>query len=114
VTEENLRQFFRYNIPKKKKKKTITKSEPAKKRSDTPPSLRPVAKKRPLGRAEETSKDVPLRKKRVIPLAALGAKRILRGCPWLEPTPKRDQRAFGVLFRKSLRLERLTLCPLLA
>jgi hypothetical protein len=73
VTEENLRQFLGYNISRNKK--TITKRRAAKKRSDAPPSLRPIAKKRPLGRAEETSEDVPLRKKRVIPLAALGTKR---------------------------------------
>jgi hypothetical protein len=73
VTEENLRQFLRYNIPRDKK--TITKRGAVKKRSDAPPSPRPVIKKRPFGRAEEILEDVPLRKKRNIPLAASGVKR---------------------------------------
>jgi hypothetical protein len=38
---------------------------------------------------------------------------LLRGCPWLEPTLERDQRAFGVLFRKSPQPEELALCPIL-
>jgi hypothetical protein len=73
VTEENLRQFLGYNIPKDKK--MITKRRAVKKRSDVPPSPRPVTKKRPFSRAEEVFDDVPLRKKRNIPLAALGVKR---------------------------------------
>jgi hypothetical protein len=73
VTEENLRQFLGYNIPRDKK--TITKRGATKKKSDAPPSSRPVTKKRPSGRAEEIPEDVPLRKKRNIPLAASGAKR---------------------------------------
>jgi len=73
VTEENLRQFLGYNIPRDKK--TITKRGAAKKRSDAPPSKRPVIKKRPSGRAEEIPEDVLLRKKRNIHLAALGVKR---------------------------------------
>jgi hypothetical protein len=72
VTEENLRQFLGHNIPRDKK--TITKRGVAKKRSDAPPSPRPVTKKRPTGRAEETLEDVLLRKKRTIPLATSGAK----------------------------------------
>jgi hypothetical protein len=62
VTEENLRQFLGYNIPRDKK--TITKRGAAKKRSDAPPSPGPVTKKRPSGRAEGTPEDVPLMKKR--------------------------------------------------
>jgi hypothetical protein len=73
VTEENLRQFLGYNIPRDKK--TITKRGAAKKRSDEPPSLRPVTKKRPSARTEEILEDVPLRKRRNIPLATSGAKR---------------------------------------
>jgi hypothetical protein len=73
VTEENLRRFLGYNIPRDKK--TITKRGAVKKRSDVPPSPRPVIKKRPFGRAEEIPEDVPLRKKRNIPLAASGVKR---------------------------------------
>jgi hypothetical protein len=73
VTEENLRQFLGYNIPTDKK--TITKRGAVKKRSDAPPSPRPVTKKRPSARTEEIPEDVPLRKKRNIPLAASGAKR---------------------------------------
>jgi hypothetical protein len=68
-----LRQFLGYNIPRDKK--TITKRGVAKKRSDAPPSPRPVIKKRPSGRAEEIPEDVPLRKKRNIPLASSGVKR---------------------------------------
>jgi hypothetical protein len=73
VTEENLRQFLGYNIPRDKR--TITKRGAVKKRNDAPPSPRPVIKKRPFGRAEEIPEDVPLRKKRKIPLAASGVKR---------------------------------------
>jgi hypothetical protein len=73
VTEENLRQFLGYNIPRDKK--TITKRGAVKKRSDAPPSPRLVTKKRPFSRAEEVPEDVPLRKKRNIPLAASGVKR---------------------------------------
>jgi hypothetical protein len=61
VTEENLRQFLGYNISRDKR--TITKRGAVKKRNDGPPSLRPVIKKRPFGRAEEIHEDVPLRKK---------------------------------------------------
>jgi hypothetical protein len=73
VTEENLRQFLGYNIPRDKR--TITKRGAVKKRNDAPPSPRPVIKKRPFGRAEEIPEDVPLRKKQKIPLAASGVKR---------------------------------------
>jgi len=73
VTEENLRQFLGYNILRNKK--TITKRGAAMKRSDASPSPRPVTKKRPSDRAEETPEDVPLRKKQNIPLTASGAKR---------------------------------------
>jgi hypothetical protein len=73
VTEENLRQFLGYDIPRDKQ--LITKRGDVKKRNDTPPSPRPVTKKRPLRRAEEVPGDVPLRKKQNIPLAALGARR---------------------------------------
>jgi hypothetical protein len=73
VTEENLRQFLGYNIPRDKR--TITKRGAVKKRNDAPPSPRPVIKKRPSGRAEEIPEDVPLRKKQKIPLAASGVKR---------------------------------------
>jgi hypothetical protein len=73
VTEENLRQFLGYNIPRDKR--TITKRGAVKKRNDAPPSPRPVIKKRPSGRAEEIPEHVPLRKKQKIPLAATGVKR---------------------------------------
>jgi hypothetical protein len=73
VTEENLRQFLGYNIPWDKK--TITKRGAVKRKSDVPPSPRPVTKKRPFSRVEEVPEDVPLRKKRNIPLAASGVKR---------------------------------------
>jgi hypothetical protein len=73
VTEENLRQFLGYNIPRNKM--TITKRGAVKKRNDAPPSPRPIIKKRPSGRAEEILEDVPLRKKQKIPLAASGVKR---------------------------------------
>jgi hypothetical protein len=73
VTEENLRQFLGYNIPRDKR--TITKRGAVKKRSDAPPSPRHVTKKRPSSRAEEIPEDVPLRKKWNIPLAASGVKR---------------------------------------
>jgi hypothetical protein len=53
----------------------ITKKGAVKKRSDAPPSPRPVTKKRPSDRAEEIPEDVPMRKKRNIPLATSGAKR---------------------------------------
>jgi hypothetical protein len=43
VTEENLRQFLGYNIPRDKR--TITKRGAVKKRNDAPPSPRPVIKK---------------------------------------------------------------------
>jgi hypothetical protein len=73
VTEENLRQFLGYNIPRDKR--TITKRGAVKKRNDAPPSPRPVIKKRPSGRAEEIPEDVSLRKKQKIPLATSGVKR---------------------------------------
>jgi hypothetical protein len=73
VTEENLRQFLGYNIPRDKR--TITKRGAVKKRNDAPPSPRPVIKKRPSGSAEEIPEDVPLRKKQKIPLATSGVKR---------------------------------------
>jgi hypothetical protein len=73
VTEENLRQFLGYNIPRDKK--TITKRGAVKKRNNAPPSPRPVIKKRPFSRAEEVPEDVPLRKKQNIPLAASGVRR---------------------------------------
>jgi hypothetical protein len=73
VTEENLRQFLRYDIPRDKQ--LITKRGVVKKRNDAPPSPRPVAKKRPFRRAEEVPEGVPLRKKQNIPLAASGARR---------------------------------------
>lgn len=73
VTEENLRQFLGYNIPRDKK--MITKRGAVKKRGEAPPSPRPVTKKRHFSGAEEVPEDVPLRKKRVIPLAASGVKR---------------------------------------
>jgi len=65
VTEENLRQFLRYDIPRGAIKKW----------NDAPPSQRPVTKKRPFKSSEEVLEDVPLRKKQNIPLAALGARR---------------------------------------
>jgi hypothetical protein len=72
------------------------KEELPKKRSDAPPSPRPVTKKRPSARAKETPEDVPLRKERNIPLATSGAKRTsLRICPRLKPILKRAQRAWG-------------------
>lgn len=73
VTEENLRQFLGYNIPRDKR--TITKRGVVKKRNDAPPSPRPVIKKRPSGLAKEIPEDVPLRKKQKIPLAASGVNR---------------------------------------
>jgi hypothetical protein len=73
VTEENLRQFLGYDIPRDKQ--LITKRWVVKKRNDAPPSPRPVTKKRPFRRAEEVPEDVPLRKKQNIPLAASGARR---------------------------------------
>jgi hypothetical protein len=73
VTEENLRQFLGYNIPRDKR--TITKRGAVKKRNDAPPFPRPVIKKRPFGRAEEIPEDVSLRKKQKIPLASSGVKR---------------------------------------
>jgi hypothetical protein len=75
LTEENLRQFLGYNIPRDKR--TITKRGAVKKRNDAPPSPRPFIKKRPSGRAKEIPEDVPLRKKQKIPLAASGVKRTL-------------------------------------
>jgi hypothetical protein len=75
VTEENLRQFLGYDIPRDKQ--IITKRGAVKKRNDAPPSPRPVTKKRPFRRAEEVPEDVPLRKKQNIPLASSGA----RGTP---------------------------------
>jgi len=73
VTEENLRQFLGYDIPRDKQ--LITKRGAIKKRNDAPPSPRPVTEKRPFKRAKEVPEDVPLRKKQNIPLAALGARR---------------------------------------
>jgi len=73
VTEENLRQFLGYNIPRDKR--TITKRRAVKKRNDAPPSPRPVIKKRPSSRVEEIPEDVPLRKKQKIPLVTSGVKR---------------------------------------
>jgi hypothetical protein len=73
VTEENLRQFLGYDIPRDKQ--LITKRGAIKKRNDAPPSPRPVTKKRPFRSSEEVPKDVPSRKKQSIPLAALGARR---------------------------------------
>jgi hypothetical protein len=73
VTEENLRQFLGYDIPRDKQ--LITKRRAVKKRNDAPPSPRPVTKKRPFRRAEEVPEDVPLWKKQNIPLAASGVKR---------------------------------------
>jgi hypothetical protein len=57
VTEENLRQFLGYDIPRDKQ--LITKRGVVKKRSDAPPSPRPVAKKRHFRKAEEVPEGVP-------------------------------------------------------
>jgi hypothetical protein len=73
VTEENLRQFLGYDIPRDKQ--LITKRGAIKKRNDAPPSPRPVTKKRPFKSSEQVSEDVPSWKKQSIPLAALGARR---------------------------------------
>jgi len=73
VTEENLRQYLGYQIPRDKT--MITKRGAVKKKGEAPPSPRPVTKKRHFSGAEEVPEDVPLRKKRVIPLAASGVKR---------------------------------------
>jgi hypothetical protein len=73
VTEENLRQFLGYDIPRDKQ--LITKRGAIKKRNDAPPSPKPVTKNRPFKSAEEVPEDVPLRKKQNIPLAASGARR---------------------------------------
>jgi hypothetical protein len=73
VTEENLRRFLGYDIPRDKQ--LITKRGAIKKRNDAPPSPRLVTKKRPFKSSEEVPEDVPLRKKQNIPLAALGARR---------------------------------------
>lgn len=53
----------------------IAKKRAVKKRSDAPPSPRPVTKKRPSAKIEEIPEDVPLRRKQNIPLGASGAKR---------------------------------------
>jgi hypothetical protein len=87
VTEENLRQFLGYDIPRDKR--TVTKRGAAKKindaspspKPDAPPSPKPVTKKRPFNRVEEVPKDVPLRKKRNIPLAASGVRRTPHSTP---------------------------------
>jgi hypothetical protein len=79
VTEENLRQFLGYYIPRDKR--TVTKRGAAKKRNDAPPSPKPVTKKRPFSITEEVPKDVPLRKKRNIPLAASGVRRTPPSAP---------------------------------
>ncbi|XP_062161875.1 uncharacterized protein LOC133868887 [Alnus glutinosa] len=79
VTEENLRQFLGYDIPRDKQ--LITKRGAIKKRNDAPPSPRPVTKKRPFKSSEEVLKDVPLQKKQKIPLAALGARRTPPSAP---------------------------------
>lgn len=73
VTEENMRQFLGYKIPRNKQ--LITKRGAVKKRTDAPPSPRPAAKKRPLRSSGEVSENVPAPKKRVVPLAASGARR---------------------------------------
>jgi hypothetical protein len=73
VTEENLRQFLGYDIPRDKQ--LITKRGAIKKRSDAPPSPRPATKKRSFKNSEEVLGDVPVQKKQKIPLAASGAMR---------------------------------------
>lgn len=92
VTEENLRQFLGYNIPRDKK--TITKRGAAKKRNDAPPSPRPVIKKRPFSRAEEVPEDVPLRKKQNIPLAASGVRRTPPSIPMAETYTEEGSASF--------------------
>jgi hypothetical protein len=79
VTEENLRQFLGYDIPRDKQ--LITKSGAIKKKIDAPRSPRPAAKKRPLRSSGEVPEDVPVRKKQNVPLAALGARRTPSSAP---------------------------------
>jgi hypothetical protein len=79
VTEENLRQFLGYDIPRDKQ--LITKRGAIKKKNDAPPSPRPAAKKRPLRSSGEVPEDIPVRKKQNIPLAALGARRTPPSAP---------------------------------
>jgi hypothetical protein len=73
VTEENLRQFLGYNIPRNKK--TVTKRGATKKKGDAPPPPRPSTKKRHSEQDEATLEDVPVRKKQNISLATSSAKR---------------------------------------
>jgi hypothetical protein len=79
VTEENLREFLGYNIPRDKQ--LITKRGAIKKKSDAPPSPRPAAKKRLLRSSDEVPEGVPVQKKQNIPLAALGARRTPPSAP---------------------------------
>jgi hypothetical protein len=78
VTEENLRQFLGYDIPRDKQ--LITKRGAVKKRSDAPPSPRPAIKKRSKN-SEEVLRDVAAQKKQKIPLAASGARRTSPSTP---------------------------------
>jgi hypothetical protein len=78
VTEENLRQFLGYDIPRGKQ--LITKSGAIKRKSDAPPSPRPAAKKRSF-KSSEVPEDVLVQKKQNIPLAALGARRTPPSAP---------------------------------
>jgi hypothetical protein len=112
VTEENLRPFLGYNIPRDKK--TITIRGAVKKRSDAPPSPRPVTKKRPFSRAEEVPEDVPLRKKRSIPLVASGVKRTPPTVPMAGTNTEEGSASFRGSFRKSPLHKKLALRPLLS
>jgi hypothetical protein len=79
VTEENLRQFLGYDIPRDKQ--LITKRGAVKKRNDAPSSPRPATKKRSFKNSEEVLGDVPAQKKQKIPLAASGARRTSSSAP---------------------------------
>jgi hypothetical protein len=92
VTEEYLRQFLGYTIPRNKK--TITKRGAAKKRSDTPSSPRPPAKKKSSERVDVPPEDVPLRKKQNIPLAASRVKRTPPRRPVAETITKEGSASF--------------------
>ncbi|XP_062155102.1 uncharacterized protein LOC133863127 [Alnus glutinosa] len=93
VTEENLRQFLGYNIPRDKQ--LITKRGSVKKRNDAPPSPRPATKKRSTKNSEEVLGDVPAQKKQKIPLAASGARRT----PPSAPSPRVNVEEGSASFR---------------